>query len=555
MRTLLLSLAACAMLAGPGNAQTTPKPATVAAKGDWTGLYVGADLGLAFGSSSDNFSLIDAGRLDQLAPFSPSSIDFSDIGGTFGPEAGYRWQSGRLVLGAEADVARAWFGDHGSSSGTIAPGRPFDIGQKASLDWLGMLRGSIGYAPTASWLLYVNGGLAVGAVTNQTDLAFPVTGTSYTGSRSSWQAGWTIGAGLAYRFASRWDVRLEYLRYDLGGGATIGYRQSPSNFHTETDASLEGNAIRLGIQYAFGDGPGSAAPNGDADSGVLRFIDKLSYELGVRYWYGFGSFRYKLYNSNGTVPLSQLTYSGLGSSTGEVVLHVDHPIGIFVDGFAGIGNNSAGTLKDEDYAGVLGPYSATMSQLNNGGLRYAKLDFGYNIVNNNIIKLGAFVGYGYLGEQMNAYGCNEIASNPNVCVGVSPGSLSISEDANWNFVRLGVAQQLKLPYGFRLKLEAAWIPGGSLAGQDHHWLRIDSSSRFGLGGPILQSGPVQGAQIEATLAYDLTPSIDLGAGARFWYLTSSGKSVFPNSAGSTSTQVTQFTAQHFGPFVQASVKF
>jgi hypothetical protein len=179
---------------------------------------------------------------------------------------------------------------------------------------------------------------------------------------------------------------------------------------------------------------------------------------------------------------------------------------------------------------------------------------GYEVIQTGRITAGSFVGYGYVGEQMNAYGCNQVGNDPDICGGVAQSALTLSENAEWNFPRLGAAGRFGLGHGLRLKVEAAWVPGGSLSGLDLHWRRINAPSFDGFSGALGQTGPVRGTQVEAGLDYALTPSAAVGAGARYWYLTANGTMVFPEF-GLKSTEVTRCTSQHFGLFAQVDVMF
>src|SRR5437763_14146164 len=70
-------------------------PPMVAAIHDWSGFYVGANLGWSFGRSRTDVTIADA-------PFAFTSQRMEGILG--GLQAGYNWQSGRAVFGLEADI-------------------------------------------------------------------------------------------------------------------------------------------------------------------------------------------------------------------------------------------------------------------------------------------------------------------------------------------------------------------------------------------------------------------------------------------------------------------
>lgn len=62
---------------------------------NWTGFYLGANLGWSFGRSSTDYTV--AGL-----PFGSTSQRMDGILG--GLQAGYNWQNGRGVFGLEADI-------------------------------------------------------------------------------------------------------------------------------------------------------------------------------------------------------------------------------------------------------------------------------------------------------------------------------------------------------------------------------------------------------------------------------------------------------------------
>src|SRR5215813_8378113 len=89
---------ACAVLAWtPAMAADLPlkAPPAVAAY-DWTGVYVGANLGYSVGRDP---SLLTSGLIGttELFALQPAGV----IGGG---QVGYNWQAGRWVLGVEADL-------------------------------------------------------------------------------------------------------------------------------------------------------------------------------------------------------------------------------------------------------------------------------------------------------------------------------------------------------------------------------------------------------------------------------------------------------------------
>ena len=67
----------------------------------------------------------------------------------------------------------------------------------------------------------------------------------------NWQVGWTVGAGVEWRFAPQWSVKAEYLYVDLGNiSSTINYNYGPSSSLTSTYNERD-NIVRAGINYKF----------------------------------------------------------------------------------------------------------------------------------------------------------------------------------------------------------------------------------------------------------------------------------------------------------------
>ena len=183
-------------------------PAYVAPSYNWTGPYIGINGGGGWGSSS--FS----------APLPSTSFDTS--GGLVGGTLGYNWQANQIVFGLEGDID--W--SHLSGSGTCGA-----VSCSAENDWLGTVRGRLGYA-FDHFLPYVTGGGAFGNIkTNKTGV----------GSADESRAGWTIGGGVEYGLGGPWSLKAEYLYVDLGDGGSIG--GSTASFHT--------SIVRAGINYRF----------------------------------------------------------------------------------------------------------------------------------------------------------------------------------------------------------------------------------------------------------------------------------------------------------------
>ena len=97
-------------------------------------------------------------------------------------------------------------------------------------DWLGTVRGRIGYA-FDRFMPYVTGGAAFG------DLKASTPGS---GSIGSDQTGWTVGGGIEYALSNKWTIKLDYLHVDFGN-----INWPPVRVHFDEDT------VRAGINYRF----------------------------------------------------------------------------------------------------------------------------------------------------------------------------------------------------------------------------------------------------------------------------------------------------------------
>lgn len=284
----------------------------------------------------------------------------------------------------------------------------------------------------------------------------------------------------------------------------------------------------------------------------------FSFEIGARYWLNFGKLAKNLYDipTLSSAMVSRLTFGGMTGHAAELYGGAEHPIGVLIKGYVGLGGLSSGSLKDEDFTPFIDPYSSTLSEQRDGQLRYATFDLGYRFWKTPQAGFAGFVGYSYLAEKANAFGCAQVATNPFVCVPAITGDvLGITEDARFHSLRLGVAGDVRLYDCFRFTAEAAWVPFTNVTASDAHWLRI-GSNLGDFSGPIPESGHGNGVQLEAALAYQATANFSVGVGARYWRLQTQGIADFSGVAVGfmSPTQPLNFTTERYGVFLQGAYR-
>lgn len=171
-----------------------PYAAPVATGFDWTGAYVGANVGYTWANKPEN------------------TVKGADdvVGGVFG---GYNYQMpNRVVIGGEGEVAYG--------------------GSDPLATWTTAVRGRAGYA-FDNLLVYGT----VGGLVGQGEMK--VGGASDTRTH----VGYQVGGGIEAALTTNITARAEYLytdtnnrNYGINGG---------------TEGNLDGNAVRVGVAYKF----------------------------------------------------------------------------------------------------------------------------------------------------------------------------------------------------------------------------------------------------------------------------------------------------------------
>jgi len=203
--TAALAAAAMALAVTPGPARSAdvPRVSYVGAAApyrtyNWIGPYIGVNAGYQWGSATNSGGA------------SPSGL----MGGA---QAGYNWQIGDFVFGAETDL------QYSGADDTFAA-------WKFSNPWFGTLRGRAGYAMN-NVMLYATFGLAYGG------------GSIETGGlkESNLHVGWAAGAGMEVGLTPNWSAKAEYLFVDL----------SDERYVLFGNTGFESSILRLGVNYRF----------------------------------------------------------------------------------------------------------------------------------------------------------------------------------------------------------------------------------------------------------------------------------------------------------------
>lgn len=271
MKSLIIPAAAAALFAAPAMAADLPVgPPVVAAPlvYSWSGFYVGGNVGAAwqharFSSTLTGCNLANCGILLPHIGFNPAIAaagtgSNTKVGFSGGGQIGVNWQVNFLVFGVEADVnSLSGKATIGATSAVSPPATgTFTIASEAHADWLGTVRGRLGFAADR-FLIYVTGGAAFAHIKfnqsfsdNCCTSSTPLTTFATFGTKT----GYAAGGGVEFGIASNWSVRGEYLF--AGGFAAVGgsYVARSANGHGDlhtASAKLSIHQARAGLNYRF----------------------------------------------------------------------------------------------------------------------------------------------------------------------------------------------------------------------------------------------------------------------------------------------------------------
>jgi outer membrane immunogenic protein len=244
----------------------TKAPAALAAQ-NWSGFYIGGNVGEVQGHSTGTSDFLDGLQVGNNTFFSnPQRDSFSNMRVIGGLQGGYNWQfDPRWVVGVEADWD--WTHSHYSfcrqTSVFSAACTDNNLGFEnisGTTDWLATARARLGVT-AGNFLLYGTGGPAWGRVdttlTQNCLLGGCATSpkqlfASSTGSTT--RSGWAAGLGAEAALDANWSVRAEWLHIDLGTVSSA--LTTPTGFTGFSETTLWSHTerydqFRVGVNYKF----------------------------------------------------------------------------------------------------------------------------------------------------------------------------------------------------------------------------------------------------------------------------------------------------------------
>jgi outer membrane immunogenic protein len=213
----------------------------------WTGIYVGGQVGYAWGAGNFNGSGFDP----LTGAFVVNNLGSRPNGVIGGAHLGYHYQFNQFVLGVEGSV------DGTSLSNTAVLALPVAFGgstltARSTADVQGSIRGKAGIA----WdrvMIYGTGGVAFGGFNNHLTLIAPAFIPPFfaTADIAHTRTGWTAGGGLEFAVTNNWWIYGEYRFSDFGTIRNGALSNVPAGVFFNSSRRLQENQVQGGFSYKF----------------------------------------------------------------------------------------------------------------------------------------------------------------------------------------------------------------------------------------------------------------------------------------------------------------
>ena len=273
----------------------------------WDGAYVGLNVGANAGTNSNVYSQNYNNQSQEKTQLGNLVQANSTVGNTVsgnasnnqsgfvgGAQLGYNYLTGRVLFGGEVDLQGSNTRgtslisgnttDQTSSSIPITLPSPFNVSLnlpgvytgigsgtnsiQGGVDYIGTVRGRIGYVAKPELLVYGTAGLAYGgAWANVTQLAAYDCNESVAsfssaagapvlfnggGRQNKLLVGWTAGTGAEWMFSPNWSLKGEALYWDLGNmnvNTNARASEGSGQIWGHTSVNYSGIMARAGLNY------------------------------------------------------------------------------------------------------------------------------------------------------------------------------------------------------------------------------------------------------------------------------------------------------------------
>lgn len=210
---------------------------------EWTGFYIGANVGGAFGDV-DLTGVSETTGYVNISPTQIPTVDFSADGVLGGAQFGYNFAMSGWLFGIEVEGHGM---DFDSAQAINAEGDILSV----ESEWGASATARFGFILNANSLLYVKGGYATGNVkTSYLDTVGtpPTTGLLETDETHH---GWVVGAGFEHVIGENTSFGVEYNYIDLGETDHSGIASGAGGGLVVYDVDTQLHTVTARLNYHF----------------------------------------------------------------------------------------------------------------------------------------------------------------------------------------------------------------------------------------------------------------------------------------------------------------
>lgn len=208
---------------------------------EWTGFYIGANVGGAFG----DVDLTGVSEATGYVNITPGEVfAFSPDGVLGGAQLGYNFEFGDWLFGVEVEGHGMDFDEFASDPAST------DILTVES-EWGATATARLGFVLNANSLFYVKGGYATGNV--KTSYLDTVGVPADTGLLETDEIhhGWVVGAGLEHAIGEHTSVGIEYNYVDLGETDHSGIASGVGGGLVVNNVDVQMHTVTARLNYHF----------------------------------------------------------------------------------------------------------------------------------------------------------------------------------------------------------------------------------------------------------------------------------------------------------------
>jgi outer membrane immunogenic protein len=218
---------------------------------DWSGAYIGANVGYGWGKSDFRDAEYNGGH----TIFPIVNWDVTSRGLIYGMQAGYNVQRGSFVYGVEGELGYLNLKGATLQPGLDPYGDPYDAYGTVKGGAYGSINLRLGHAVDRT-LFFAKAGVVYSdaKIGFYDDCTTGTCGPGLIDAVDKLGFGYQVGAGVEHALTEKWTIKVEYTFLDFGNANPRGIVGAGGGFFGQTkgvEGDLSAHTVRVGLNYKF----------------------------------------------------------------------------------------------------------------------------------------------------------------------------------------------------------------------------------------------------------------------------------------------------------------